>query len=76
MRLSLTNKIMVNATVVIAEIASHPVLWQLYNKMLGLHPGKPVDNEYLVYYNVYENTVFCDWKRILVGAGNLASSSA
>jgi len=56
---------MVNATVVIAEIASHPVLWQLYNKMLGLHPAKPVDNEYLVYYNVYENIVFCN-RRIVI----------
>ena len=59
MRLSLTNKIIVNAAVVIAEIASHPALWQLYNKMLGLYLAKPVDDE------AYENTVFCDWKRLV-----------
>jgi hypothetical protein len=35
--------------------------------MLGLHLAKPVDDEYLVYYNVYENTVFCDWKRLVGG---------
>ena len=52
---------MVNAAVVIAEIASHSALWQPYNKTLGLHPVKPVDDE------VYENTVFCDWDRLVEG---------
>ena len=73
---SLTNETIVNAIVIIAEIAGYPELWQLHNETLGLYLAKPVDNKYLVYYNVYENTVFCDWKRILVEAGNLASSSA
>jgi hypothetical protein len=45
------------------------------NEVLGLHLAKPIANKYLVYCNVYENTVFCDWKRILVEAGDLASSS-
>jgi hypothetical protein len=26
---------------------------------------KPIDNKYLAYYNVYENTMFCDWERML-----------
>ena len=49
MRLSLTNKIMVNATVVIAEIAGYPALWQLHNETLGLHLAKPIDDKHLVY---------------------------
>ncbi|MCC6004731.1 MAG: hypothetical protein LM590_10355 [Thermofilum sp.] len=63
---SLTNRTVVNATVVIAEIAGYPELWQLRNETLGLHLAKPVDGRYLVYYDVYENTVFCDWRRLLV----------
>ena len=55
---------MANAAVVIFEIASHPALWQPYNKTLGLHPAKPVDDE------VYENTVFCNWVRLLVSGIN------
>ena len=73
---SLTSRTVVNATVVVAEITSYPALWQLHNETLGLHLAKPIDDKYLVYYNVYENTAFCDWKRILVEAGDLASSSA
>jgi hypothetical protein len=26
---------------------------------------KPIDNKYLVYYNVYENKVFCGWDRLV-----------
>ena len=25
---------------------------------------KPIDKKHLVYYNVYENTIFCDWRRV------------
>ena len=50
----------------LAEIAGYPELWQLRNETLGLHLAKPVDGRYLVYYDVYENTVFCDWRRLLV----------
>jgi hypothetical protein len=57
----------VNATVVIAEIAGYPALWQLHNETLGLHLAKPIDDKHLVYYNIYENTVFCDWKRLVEG---------
>jgi hypothetical protein len=28
---------------------------------------KPIDNKYLAYYNVYENTMFCDWERLVEG---------
>jgi len=66
---SMINETMVNATVVIAEITSYPALWQLHNETLGLHLAKPIDNKYLVYYNVYENTVFCDWGRLVGGVG-------
>jgi len=61
---SLTNRTVVNATVDMAEITSYPELWQLYNETLKTHLARPVGGKYLVYYNVYENTVFCDWKRI------------
>jgi hypothetical protein len=67
MRPFLTNRTIVNAAVAIAEIADYPELWQLHNETLGLHLAKPVDNKYLVYFNVYENTVFCDWRRLLHG---------
>jgi hypothetical protein len=62
---SLTSRTIVNTTVVIAEIAGYPELWQLHNKTLGLYLAKSINNKYLVYYNVYENTIFCDWKRII-----------
>jgi hypothetical protein len=61
------NETMVNATVVIAEITSYPALWQLHNETLGLRLAKPIDDKHLVYYNVYENTVFCDWERLVEG---------
>jgi hypothetical protein len=60
MRPFLTNRTIVNAATAIAEIASYPELWQPHNETLGLHLAKPVDNKHLVYYNVYENIVFCD----------------
>jgi len=69
---SLTSRAVVNATVVIAEIAGYPELWQLHNETLGLHLAKPVDDKYLVYYNVYENTVFCDWGRLVRSSGSSA----
>ena len=51
-----------NATVVIAEIAGYPTLWQLHNETLELHLARPLNGGYQVYYNVYENTVFCNWR--------------
>jgi hypothetical protein len=66
---SMINETMVNAAVVIAEITSYPALWQLHNETLGLHLAKPIDDKYLVYYNVYENIVFCDWGRLVGGVG-------
>jgi hypothetical protein len=59
------NETMVNATVVIAEITSYPALWQLHNETLGLRLVKPIDDKHLVYYNIYENTVFCNWRRLV-----------
>ena len=61
---SLSNETVVESPVVVAEISSYPKLWQLYNETMNLYLAKPVDNNYLVCYNTYENTVFCDWKRI------------
>jgi hypothetical protein len=70
---SLTSRTIVNATVVIAEIAGYPELWHPHNETLGLHLAKPVDDKHLVYYNVYENTVFCDWERLVEGVELLAT---
>jgi hypothetical protein len=63
---SLTNRTIVNTTVVIAEISGYPKLWQLHNKTLELYLAKPINSNYLLYYNVYENTIFCDCKRVVV----------
>jgi hypothetical protein len=62
---SLTNETIVEAPIVYANISGYPELWQLYNETLKTHLAKPIDDRYLVYYNVYENTVFCDWRRLL-----------
>ena len=62
---SLSNETLINATIMYAEISNYPELWQLYNKTLEIHLAKPVDDKYLVYYNVCENTVFCDWRRVV-----------
>jgi hypothetical protein len=64
---SLTSRTVVNATVVIAEIASYPDLWQLHNETLKNHLARPLNGGYQVYYNVYENTVLCDWERLVEG---------
>jgi len=64
---SLSNETLINATIMYAEISNYPELWQLYNKTLEIYLAKPVDDKYLVYYNVYENTVFCDWRRVVEG---------
>jgi len=62
---SLTNETVVNATIIYAEISDYPELWQLHNETLEMYLAKPADNKYLVYYNIYENTVFCDWNRLV-----------
>ena len=62
---SLTNETIVEAPIVYANISGFPGLWQLYNETLKTHLAHPVGGKYLVYYNVYENTVFCDWERIV-----------
>jgi hypothetical protein len=66
---------MADAAVVIAEIASHPALWQLYNETLGTRLAHPVGGKHLVYYNPVENTVFCNWER-LVGAESSTPTQA
>jgi hypothetical protein len=58
---------MANATVVIAEIAGYPELWQLYNETLKTRLAQPVGGKYLVYYNPVKNTIFCDWDRLVEG---------
>jgi hypothetical protein len=57
----------VEAPIVYANITSYPALWQLYNETLKMHLAHPVEGEYLVYYNPVENTVFCDWDRLVEG---------
>jgi hypothetical protein len=64
---SMTNKTLANVTVIIVEIAGYPELWQLYNETLETHLAHPVGDKYLVYYNTMENTVFCDWERLVEG---------
>jgi hypothetical protein len=64
---SLTNETIVETPIVYANITSYPELWQLYNKTLKTHLAHPVENKYLVYYNPVENTVFCDWERLVEG---------
>jgi len=62
---SLSNKTLVETPIVYANISGYPVLWQLYNETLGIHLAKPVDNKYQVYYSPVEDTVFCDWDRLV-----------
>jgi hypothetical protein len=66
---SLTNDTLVETPIVAAKIASYPALWQLYNETLGSRLAKPIGNKYLVCYNPYENTAFCDWGRIPMREG-------
>jgi hypothetical protein len=54
----------VNATVCMAMISSYPELWELYNTSVNSFYAKPADGGYLVLYNVYENSVFGDWRRV------------
>ena len=62
---SLTNETIMETPIVYAKITSYPELWQLYNETLGTHLAHPVGGKYLVYYNPVENTVFCDWDRLV-----------
>jgi len=64
---SLTNETIVETSIVYANITSYPELWQLYNETLRTHLSHPVGGKYLVYYNPVENTVFCDWERLVEG---------
>jgi hypothetical protein len=64
---SLTNETIVEAPIVYANISEYPELWQLYNETLRIHLAHPLENKYLVYYNTVENTVFCDWDRLVEG---------
>jgi len=64
---SLTNETIVEAPIVYANISGYPGLWQLYNETLRIHLAHPLENKYLVYYNTVENTVFCDWDRLVEG---------
>jgi len=57
----------VETPIVYANITGYPELWQLYNETLGTHLAHPVGGKYLVYYNPVENTVFCDWERLVEG---------
>jgi len=54
----------INATVCMAMISRYPELWDLYNTSVSNLYVMPTDNGYLVLYNVYENSMFGDWKRV------------
>jgi hypothetical protein len=54
--LSHTNETIVEAPIVYVKIISYPEFWQLYNETLKTHLAHPV-----------ENTVFCDWDRLVEG---------
>ena len=62
---SLTNETIVETPIVYANITGYPGLWQLYNDTLGIHLAKPVDGKYQVYYDPVENTMFCNWDRLV-----------
>jgi hypothetical protein len=52
---------------VYTNILGFPELWKLYNETLKTRLAHPVGGEYLVYYDPVENTVFCDWERLVEG---------
>lgn len=54
----------VDAYATAARLGGYPELWELYSESKGLHYAEPADGGWLVYYNMYENTVFCDWRRV------------
>jgi hypothetical protein len=58
------NGTAVNATVCIATIQSYPSLWNLYNETISAVYALPADNGYKVFYNIYENSPFGDWRRV------------
>jgi hypothetical protein len=58
------NGTAVNATVCIATIQSYPPLWNLYNETISAVYALPADNGYKVFYNIYENSPFGDWRRV------------
>jgi len=58
------NSTAVNATVCIATIQSYPLLWNLYNETISAVYALPADNGYKVFYNIYENSPFGDWRRV------------
>jgi hypothetical protein len=72
---SLTRETLIETPIVYANISGYPGLWQLYNETLETHLAHPVGGKYLVYYNSVENTVFCDWER-LVGAESSTPTQA
>jgi hypothetical protein len=47
------------------RISGSPGAWQLYNETLEAHLAKPIDSKYQVYYDPVDNTVFCDWERLV-----------
>jgi hypothetical protein len=59
------NGTLVEISLVYAKIPGYPGLWQLYNETTGVQLARPVDGGYLVYYDPFENTVFCDWDRLV-----------
>jgi len=58
------NSTAINATVCMAKISSYPELWELYNETKNLVYALPEDSHYLVFYNIYEDSPFGDWRRV------------
>ena len=53
-----------NTTICVAKISGYPSLWELYSKAKNIVYAKPVDGGYTVFYNIYENSPFGDWRRV------------
>jgi len=53
-----------NTTICVAKISGYPSLWELYSMEKNIVYAKPVDGGYTVFYNIYENSPFGDWRRV------------
>jgi len=54
----------VRACLTVALVGGYPQLWELYDVERDLRYAKPANSGYLLCYNTYENSVFCDWRRV------------
>jgi len=54
----------VRAYLAVALVGGYPQLWELYDVERDPRYAKPAGGGYLLCYNTYENSVFCDWRRV------------